>query len=105
MLTRSEVYQIIDTERQYQDSTYNPTEVLSSGVLRKERDLDVTPGLVLLDSYVRKAQDAWTDSKKVNNPSGGHSNALQQVAKIAAIAVRILERAGNSDQLLKTGLR
>lgn len=102
MLTREEAYFLINGERRYQDVTYNPDEVLTSGQTRAERDLDVTPGLVLLDSYVRKAQDAWTDR------AGGVGNnlpALQQVAKIAAIAVRILERAGGSEKLLTTGLR
>jgi hypothetical protein len=100
MLTREEVYQIVETERAYQDKTYNPNALLSSGQTRGARDTDVTPGLVLLDSYVRKAQDAWTDQK-----TGGSLKSLQQVAKIAAIAVRILERAGDSDELLNVGLR
>lgn len=100
MLYRSEVYEIVDGERNYQDSTYNPDEVLSSGQTRRERDLDVTPGLVMLDAYVRKAQDAWTDQK-----GQGSRAALQQVAKIAAIAVRILERAGGSEVLVSAGLR
>lgn len=100
MLKREEVYFLINAERLYQDRNYDPNAVLSSGATRAERDLDVTPGLVLLDSYVRKAQDAWTDQKV-----GGSTPALQQVAKIAAIAVRILERAGGSEKLLTTGLR
>lgn len=100
MLKRTEVYALIEAERLYQDSTYNPAKMLSSRQTRGERDLDVTPGLVLLDSYVRKAQDAWTDQK-----TGGSLAALQQVAKIAAIAVRILERAGGSEILLTSGLR
>lgn len=98
-LSKQEVFNIIDTERQYQDATYNPEQMLSSGVTRRTRDLDVTPGLVMLDTYVRKAQDAWTGQK------GSSLAAMQQIAKIAAIAVRILERAGGSDELIFKGLR
>ena len=103
MLSRFEVFDLVERERQYQDTNYDPRQLLSSGQSRGQRDLDVTPGLVLLDSYVRKAQDAWTDNKKIGND--GSLIALQNVAKIAAIAVRILERAGGSEKLLEKGLR
>jgi len=102
MLKRIEVYFLINAERLYQDRTYDPNAVLTSGQTRAERDLDVAPGLVLLDSYVRKAQDTWTDRA---GGTGNNIPTLQQVAKIAAIAVRILECAGGSETLLTTGLR
>ena len=97
-MNRTDVYTIIDTERAYQDRTYNPDEVLSSGCTRRQRDLDVTSHLVLLDVYVKKAMEAWL-AKGDNKPS------LKQIAKVAAIAVRALERAGGSDALLTEGLR
>ena len=100
MLKRADVYMLIEEERRYQDVRYDPEQVLSSGQTRRDRDLDVTSGLVLLDSYVRKAQDDWT-----NKASQSNIPAMQQVAKIAAIAVRILERAGGSEELLTRGLR
>ena len=96
-LVRSDVFDIINKERDYQDANYNPEEVLSSGQKRGVRDLDVTPHLVMLDLYIRKAQEAW-------NVKGDNKPALQQVAKIATIAVRALERAGKSEAL-KEGLR
>lgn len=99
MLSRGEVFNIINNERTYQDQTYRPDELLSSGQTRSARDLDVAPGILLLIEYGAKASIAWTGAKGSNLP------ALQVVAKIAAIAVRILERAGNSEELLKTGLR
>lgn len=99
-MKRDDVYFLINAERLYQDRTYDPNAVLNSGQTRAERDIDVTPGLVLLDSYVRKAQDAWTSKASQSNIP-----ALQEIAKIAAIAVRILERAGGSEDLLVTGLR
>jgi hypothetical protein len=99
MLNRVQVIQLIDAERQYQDLSYNPDEKLSSGLTRRQRDLDVTSGLVMLDTYLRKAQDDWTNQKCSSRDS------LRQVAKLAAIAVRILERAGGSEVLVTQGLR
>lgn len=99
MLKREQVYQIIETERAYQDKTYNPNEVLSSGQTREQRDLDVTPGLVMLGTYLHKANSAWTGQK------GSSLASIQQIAKIATIAVRILERAGGAEELLTKGLR
>lgn len=99
MLTREEVFRIIEAERAYQDRAYNGNEVLSSGVTRRQRDSDPAAGILMLECYVRKASDAWVNTKGFATPS------LQQVAKIAAIAVRILERAGDSEKLLELGLR
>lgn len=99
MMTRAEVYSLIDAERTYQDGAYDPRELLSSGATRGQRDMDVAPGILLLDGYIRKAETAWIDTHNNN------LQALQYVAKIAAIAVRILERAGGSQALLNQGLR
>ena len=90
---------LINSERDYQDRTYAPNAVLSSGLTRGERDLEASPGILMLSAYARKAEDAWFSTIGTNLP------ALQQVAKIAAIAVRILERAGGSEKLLGAGLR
>jgi hypothetical protein len=97
-MERSEVFGIVETERTYQDTTYNPDEVLSSGQTRKARDLDVTAHLTLLDIYIDKAKKAWL-------AKGDNFPALQQIAKVAAIAVRALERAGGADALKTKGLR
>jgi hypothetical protein len=99
MLTRKQVYDLIDVEREYQDYNYQPESVTSSGLTRRQRDLEVAPGLTMLSAYVRKAEDAWISEK------GTATKSLQQIGKIAAIAVRILERAGDSEVLLKKGLR
>lgn len=97
MLTRQEVFDLINKEREYQDGNYNPEAKVSNGLTRRQRDAEVS--ILMLEAYTRKASDAWVNTKDSNIP------ALQQVAKIAAIAVRILERAGDSQELLKTGLR
>lgn len=98
MLTREEVFIIIDRERAYQDLNYNPkqTQPYPGSPTREQRDLNPAAGILLLDSYVRKAQEAWEKNHSLLS--------LQQIAKIAAIAVRVLERAGGSEELLK-GLR
>ena len=98
-MTREQVYQLIDTERSFQDKTFSPDTVVSSGQTRRERDLEISNNLTMLSAYVRKAEDAWVNTIGTNLP------ALQQVAKIAAIAVRSLERAGGSEALLVKGLR
>lgn len=98
MLNFKQAVDVVAKERVYQDNTYNANEVLSSGVTRLQRDLDVTSHLVLLDQYIEKAKIAWL-TKGDNRPS------LKQIAKIAAIAIRALERAGGSEVLLTEGLR
>jgi hypothetical protein len=97
-MQRAAIYSLIDNERTYQDRTYNPDEVLTSGSTRRQRDNDVTSHLVLLDLYITKAKEDW-------NVKGDNRPALKQIAKIAAIAVRALERAGGSEALLEEGLR
>lgn len=98
-MTRQEIYTVIDGERAYQDGFYKPDEQLSNGLgpTRRERDRDVTSHLVLLDLYVTKAKEDW-------NVKGDNRPALKQIAKIAAIAVRALERAAGAD-CVKEGLR
>ena len=87
MLTREEVFIIIDREREYQDAKYSP--------LSPERS--ATDGLVLLEVYIREAFGRYASEK-------GNIPALKQIAKIAAIAVRALEESGGSETLLE-GLR
>ena len=99
-LTREQALKIVNDERDYQDTTFDPNKVTSSGLTRAERDKECAVGIMMLSTYVRKAEDAWTNDRKADSLP-----ALQQVAKIAAIAVRILERAGESGRLLTEGLR
>ena len=99
MLTREQVFELINKEREYQDRNYDPAYVLTSGQTRAQRDLEVSPGVLMLEAYSRKAADTWINTVGTNLPT------LQQVAKIAAIAVRILERSGGSSELLEKGLR
>lgn len=103
-MTFEEAVEIVKKEREYQDILFDPTQKLDSGNTRQQRDAEVLPHLVLIDSYVRDAMDCWTFSHKRGYASGSLP-ALQQIAKIAAIAVRALERVGFSEQLIEKGLR
>ena len=99
LLNREQVFNVINKEREYQDKNYAPDFVLTSGLTRAQRDLEVSPGVLMLEAYARRAGDTWISTVGTNLPT------LQQVAKIAAIAVRILERSGGSEELLIKGLR
>ena len=85
MTTRQEVYTAIDTEREYQDKH------IANDPERHDRVNDANHSvgayLTMLDAYVRKAQDAWTDH-------AGHDRALEIVRKIAGIAVHCMEDHG-----------
>lgn len=75
-MNREDVYKLIDGERDYQDSL---------GANRTDgRQHSVGEYLVMLDTYLRRAFDAWT-----GNP--GDSAALDEVRKIAGIAVHCME--------------
>lgn len=86
MPTRVEVYEAIDGERDYQDRL-GPDR--TDGHRHTVGDY-----LVLLDHYVTKAGDAWVSS-------AGDASALDQIRKIAAIAVHCMEDHGT----VKRGVR
>lgn len=75
-MKRESVYYLINGERDYQD---NLGEDRTNGHQRSVGD-----ELVLMEVYLRRAFDAWT-----NNP--GDIRALDEIRKIAGIAVRCME--------------
>ena len=86
MTTRNEVYTVIDSERDYQDSlkadrTASPTD--------GTRSIEHSVGdfLTMMSFYMREAQTAWTVC-----PSD--KPALSSIRKIAAIAVNCMEQHG-----------
>ncbi len=79
--TREEVFEAINGERAYQDSLWPDDEGFSNPLLIGEF-------LVLLDVYLRKAQEEWTVEPKPE------INSLNTVRKIAGIAVNCLEQHG-----------
>jgi hypothetical protein len=83
MATRKEVYDAIDTERDYQDKGLGNAETDRPGIL------PVGEGILLLEEYANKARVAWSGP----HPSG-REEALRIIRKVAAIAVRTLEDHG-----------
>ena len=78
-MTRQEVYALIDGERDYQNRISKS---------RGYRDIHTTAEhLVLLRTYLQKAEEAWTNN-------AGNMPAQDVVRKIAAIAVRCIEENG-----------
>lgn len=78
-MNQTEVFKIVDGERTYQESL---------GSDRTDgRNRTVGDELVLMDVYLRRAFDAWADY-------AGDTAALEQIRKVAAIAVRCMENHG-----------
>jgi len=78
---RSEVYAVIDGEREYQENLPpNRSE-------DAKRTRMVSEYLTMLDHYVRHAQDAWTLRAGIEEP-------MKDMRKIAALAVRCMEEWG-----------
>lgn len=73
------VKDVVDQERQYQDEL---PEDRTDGLFRSLGDY-----LTMLDTYVRKAADAWTNN-------AGVFEALEVVRKIAGICVHCMEDHG-----------
>lgn len=80
-IPRSEVYKVIDGERTYQEN------LPSNRSEDPKRTRMVSEYLTMLDHYVRHAQDAWTSR-------AGQQVPLEDMRKIAALAVRCMEEWG-----------
>ena len=83
-MTREEVYKLIDGERNYQDKLAGARNGKEEDRLTAKSTGDY---IVLLSSYIRRAQDEWTDN-------AGDRAALDVVRKIAGIAVHCMEDNG-----------
>ena len=83
MLKKGEAaaFEAVKSERAYQNALGNDR------VETQEKPLSVGEELVILDTYLRRAQDAYT-----SNP--GCEPALNEVRKVAAIAMRCMENHG-----------
>lgn len=82
--TRLEVYAAIDTERDYQDA-------MRGNSARPERDdnRDLGSMILLTDVYLDKAKNAFSGP----HPAGKDA-ALEQLRKVAALAVVAMEYHG-----------
>lgn len=81
-MKRQEVYQVIDSERDYQEYLIKKNNW--------DEDKSVGAFLTILRGYLRKAEDAWLSEsdKEEDRPS------LAQIRKIAAVAVATIEQHG-----------
>ena len=70
-MKREKVYELINKERDYQDSRHNKTEVIPAE-------------LVMMHIYLEQALDAWTYKE-----DAGH-----QIRKVVALGIRCLENHG-----------
>jgi hypothetical protein len=89
-MERSEVYQLIDGEREYQENL---------GRARREpgqqrRALEMGEYITMLHGLIHQAQDEWLTKSK-----GGDSPAIMR--KIAASAVRFMENHGAPPRISK----
>lgn len=75
-LTREAVFKLISEERDFQDKKHP-----NSGAN------EVGSHLALIETYSRKALDAWTDGK-------GDAGGLDVIRKIAGLCVRAMEQHG-----------
>jgi hypothetical protein len=78
MPTRAEVYEAVDSEREYQDALKG---------IRSTRDRTLGDFLVLLNHYIVEANQSY-----VRNRSATQS--MHEIRKIAAIAIKAMEVNG-----------
>lgn len=79
MATRQEVYEAVNTEREYQDKTWrqNPGHETSVG-----------EAILLIEEYVARARLEWTGEP------APELQTLHIIRKIAGVAVRCMEQHG-----------
>ncbi len=88
-MIRAEVYKLIDNERDYQDRLGpDRTE------LPPTHPREVGESLTMMATYFRRAQDGWTEQ-------AGNEAALDNIRKIAAIAVRCMEDHGAPERVIQ----
>ena len=79
MPKRAEVYEAIDSEREYQDAM--------KGIRASTANRTLGDYLTLLNHYIVEANQSYVKSR-------GACMAMHEVRKIAAIAVRVMEENG-----------
>lgn len=80
ILTRNEVYTVINSERDYQDNI--------SGNMEHRGFPTVEAELLMMEHYVAEARREWV------NTHGNPGPALEMMRKVAGIAVRCFEHHG-----------
>ena len=77
-MNRTEVYKVIDTERDYQDKLQDKNDWEHQG------HPSVTEELVMMQEYLNRARTAWVNNK-------GDIKALDMLRKVVGIGVRCFE--------------
>ena len=84
MALRQEVYEAIDTEREYQDRVWKD----HAGGTEQPNPLSIGEWLLCLEEYVSKARAEWSGEPKPE------VNTLEIIRKTAGIAVHCMEQHG-----------
>jgi hypothetical protein len=84
-LTRKEVYEIIDTERDYQDSRWNESTTASGGKHSPEE------WYMYIDDYVNEAKHILSRE----NVQSAYPKAMSIMRKVASMAVCAMEQLGS----------
>jgi Tol biopolymer transport system component len=84
MNTRAEVYQAIDSERDYQDSLWNPETTPTQGIHSPAE------WVLYISDYVR---EATTQASRSADPQSREA-VLNTIRKIAGMAVACMEQNG-----------
>lgn len=82
-MTRKEVYRVIDSEREYQDSLWP-----QDGRKGSPNPLTVGEFLLLIENYTSQARTVWSHEKKPTRAT------LNTIRKIAGIVVNCMEQHG-----------
>ncbi len=80
-MKRQEVYQVIEGERDYQDSLQVQNDWAYNG------QPSVTEELVMMEEYLQKARTEWVHNK-------GDEKCLDMMRKVVGIGVRCFENHG-----------
>jgi hypothetical protein len=86
MTTRQEVYEAINTEREYQDRLWEQSP---------SRPTSIGEAVLLLEEYVSRARLEWTGEP------APEERTLNVIRKIAGIAVRCMEQHGAPGRVLE----
>jgi uncharacterized membrane protein len=84
-MSREEVFKVLDGEREYQNSKWSPYH-LTDGI-PADHTKSVGDFITYMDDYFRKAKEQYTTET-------GSRGALENLRKVAALAVACFERHG-----------
>lgn len=87
-MTRQEVYQVIDSERNYQDTKW--------GGLAHDSSHTVGDFIIYMEHYLNKAKKEYSTALYTDEP------ALEELRKVTALGVALGEIFGYNYRIIKT---